>query len=85
MTSENRSFGEEISGSRQFGYGFTPEQWAAIVAEIRAGKSQRQVAKDYNTTQRAISKTKRRWDNNHNNASRPRKGRPGSSRPYRLS
>jgi hypothetical protein len=50
MTSENRSFGTEISGNREFNYEFTPEQRAAIMAELRAGKSQREVADNFSTT-----------------------------------
>ncbi|KAH7132906.1 hypothetical protein EDB81DRAFT_659661, partial [Dactylonectria macrodidyma] len=76
MPSNNRSFGTKISGNRQFNHEFTPEQRAAIVAELHAGKSQRTVASDYRTTQGTISKTKRRWDTEHSNASRARKGRP---------
>ncbi|KAH6879795.1 hypothetical protein B0T10DRAFT_412749, partial [Thelonectria olida] len=47
-----------------------------MVAEVRAGKSMRAVARSYHTDPGTVSRTKRRWDQHHNNASRPRKWRP---------
>jgi len=76
MASEERSFGSEISGNRQFNHEFTPVQRAAIMAELRAGKSQRTVAANFNTTQGTISKTKKRWEEEEILQSRARKGRP---------
>lgn len=84
MASENRSFGTEISGNREFNHEFTPEQRAAIMAELRAGKSQREVANNFSTTQGTISKTKRRWEQHHNLASQPRKGRPKKLTPLQI-
>ncbi|KAJ0126857.1 N-acetylgalactosamine-6-sulfatase [Fusarium oxysporum f. sp. albedinis] len=76
MASEERSFGSEISGNRQFNHEFTPVQRAAIMAELRAGKSQRTVAANFNTTQGTISKTKKRWEEEEILQSRARKGHP---------
>lgn len=76
MASESGSFGPEISADRESNHEFTPEQRAAIMAELRAGKPQKEVAANFGTTQGTISKTKRRWENHHNLRSRPRKGRP---------
>jgi transposase len=76
MNPEERSFGTEIRGNREFNHEFTPEQRAAIKAELRAGKSQREVAGHFNTTQSIISKTKKRWEEHHNLASQAQKGRP---------
>ncbi|KAM5529040.1 transposase [Fusarium oxysporum f. sp. phaseoli] len=84
MPSGNRSFGAEISGNRKFNHEFTPEQRAAIMAELHAGKSQREVADNFSTTQGTISKTKRRWEQHHNLASQPRKGRPKKLTPLQL-
>ncbi|KAJ9412479.1 hypothetical protein QL093DRAFT_2550416, partial [Fusarium oxysporum] len=76
MASKERSFGSEISGNRQFNHEFTPVQRAAIMAELRAGKSQRIVAANFNTTQGTISKTKKRWEEEEILQSRARKWRP---------
>jgi transposase len=84
MPSGNRSFGTEISGNREFNHEFTSEQRAAIMAELHAGKSQREVADNFSTTQGTISKTKRRWEQYHNLASQPRKGRPKKLTPLQL-
>ncbi|KAG7403072.1 hypothetical protein Forpi1262_v018845 [Fusarium oxysporum f. sp. raphani] len=46
------------------------------MAELRAGKSQRTVAANFNTTQGTISKTKKRWEEEEILQSRARKGRP---------
>ncbi|KAH7237927.1 hypothetical protein B0J15DRAFT_366195, partial [Fusarium solani] len=46
------------------------------MAELRAGKSQSQVARNFGTSQGTVSKTKRRWENHQDLRSRPRKGRP---------
>ncbi|EGU73009.1 hypothetical protein FOXB_16481 [Fusarium oxysporum f. sp. conglutinans Fo5176] len=46
------------------------------MAELRAGKSQRIVAANFNTTQGTISKTKKRWEEEEILQSRARKGRP---------
>lgn len=76
LTSNNRSFGAEISGNRRFNCEFTSEQRAAIVPEIRAGKTLTEVAADYHTTPSTVYKTKRRWESYLSNASRPRKWCP---------
>jgi transposase len=76
MASEQRDFGTEISGNRQRNHEFTPEQRAAMVAEVYAGKSMRQVAASYSTDPGTVSRTVKRWKEHHNNVSRPRKGRP---------
>jgi transposase len=76
MAPEDRSFGTEISRNRVSNHEFTPEQRAAMMAELRAGKSQSQVARNFGTSQGTVSKTKRRWENHQDLRSRPRKGRP---------
>ncbi|KAH7190828.1 hypothetical protein DER44DRAFT_110101 [Fusarium oxysporum] len=76
MTSEQRDFGTEISGNRQRNHEFTPEQRAAMVSEVYAGKSMRQAAESYNTDPATVYRTKKRWQEHHNNTSRPRKGCP---------
>jgi transposase len=45
------------------------------MAELRAGKSQRQVAANFNTNQPTISKIKKRWETYQNLRSRQLKGR----------
>jgi transposase len=84
MTSGNSSFGSEISADREFNHEFTPEQRAAIMTELRAGISQRQVAEHFNTTQGTISKTKQRWEQHHKLGSQPRKGRPKKLTPLQI-
>jgi len=76
MASEQRNFGTEISGNRQRNHEFTPEQRAAMVAEVYAGKSMRQVAASYSTDPGTVSRTVKRWKENHNNVSGARSGRP---------
>jgi transposase len=76
MASEQRDFGTEISGNREINHEFTPEQRAAMVAEIFAGRSYRQVAVSYHTDLGTVYWTKKRWDQYHNNALKLRKGRP---------
>lgn len=76
MTSNNRSFGVEMSANRQFNHEFTPEQRATMLGELSAGKTLTEVASDFNTTPSTVYKTKRRWETYLNNGSRPRKGRP---------
>ncbi|KAM6513324.1 hypothetical protein FALCPG4_18936 [Fusarium falciforme] len=76
MAPETRNFGTEISGNRQRNHEFTPEQRSAMVAEIYAGKSYRDVADDYGTDPGTVYRTKRRWEQHHYNHSRPRGGRP---------
>jgi hypothetical protein len=60
MASESGSFGTRISADREFNHEFTPEQRAAIMAELRAGKPQKEVTANFGTTRGIISKTKRR-------------------------
>jgi transposase len=74
VASEDRSFGTEISGNRELNHKFTPEQRAAMMAELRAGKSQTDVAAHFHTTQGTASKTKRRWEDHQSLQSMPRKG-----------
>ena len=76
MASKQRNFGTEISGNRQRNHEFTPEQRAAMVAEVYAGKSMRQVAASYSTDPGTVSRTVKRWKENHNNVSGARSGRP---------
>ena len=47
-----------------------------MMAELRAGKSQTDVAAHFHTTQGTVSKTKRRWEDHQSLQSRPRKGSP---------
>jgi transposase len=76
MKPEESSFGIEVGADRGFNHEFTPEQGAAIMAELRAGKSERQVAAIFNTNQPTISKIKKRWKTYQNLRSQQRKGRP---------
>jgi transposase len=76
MASEQRNFSTKISGNRQRNHKFTPEQRAAMVAEVYAGKSIRQVAASYSTDPGTISRTVKRWKENHNNVSGARSRRP---------
>ncbi|KAH7187559.1 hypothetical protein DER44DRAFT_680551 [Fusarium oxysporum] len=57
MASKQRDFGTEISENRQKNHKFSPKQRTAIVAEIYAGKSIRQVATSYSTDPRTVSRT----------------------------
>jgi transposase-like protein len=50
MKTPKRAFSTEISANQQRGYQFSPEQKAAICAELWAGKTYRAVAEEYNTT-----------------------------------
>ncbi|KAG7408045.1 hypothetical protein Forpi1262_v017986 [Fusarium oxysporum f. sp. raphani] len=47
-----------------------------MVAEVYAGKSMRQVAASYSTDPGTVSRTVKRWKENHNNVSGARSGRP---------
>ena len=66
------SFGAKITKNRRPNQEFTPEQRAAMVAEIYTGKSTTQVARDYGTTSGTVSKIKARFKEQYNNASRSR-------------
>src|SRR4051812_7000079 len=76
MASKQRDFGTKISRNRQRNHEFTPKQRAAMVAEVYAGKSMRQVAASYLTDPGTVSRTVKRWKENYNNVSKPRSGRP---------
>jgi transposase len=54
------------------------------MAELWTGKSQSEVAGNFNTTQSTISKTKKRWESDHVLGSKPRKGRPRKLTPLRI-
>ncbi|KAM5520917.1 hypothetical protein FOXYSP1_14807 [Fusarium oxysporum f. sp. phaseoli] len=84
MASKQRNFGTEINGNRQRNHEFTPEQRAAMVAEVYAGKSMRQVAASYSTDPGTISRTVKRWKENHNNVSGARSRHPRNSALIRL-
>ncbi|KAF5700740.1 transposase [Fusarium mundagurra] len=76
MNPEESSSSIEISADRGFNQEFTPEQGAGIMAELCAGKAQRQVAANFNTNQPTISKIKKRWETHQNLRPQQRKGRP---------
>lgn len=78
---EQRSFGPEITANREFNHEFTPEQRAAIMAELRAGKTQAEVAVNFGTDQGTVSRTKKRWQQHENLQSQAIKGRPKKTTP----
>jgi len=84
MAPKERSFGQQISGNRQFNHEFTPEQRAAIITELEGGKSQTAVAEEFKTTRSTIYRTKKRWTTQHKLQSKPRKGRPRALTPREI-
>lgn len=74
--SENRSFGDIISGNRQKNHEFSPEAKAAMLAMLEAGLSQRAVARQFKTSHGAVAKVLKRFRETGSVKNKPRSGRP---------
>jgi transposase len=81
MKTPKRAFSTEISANQQRGYQFSPEQKAAICAELWAGKTYRAVAEEYNTTASTAYGIFKRWQNTRSFDIAPRSGRPPKLTP----
>ncbi|CAG9947911.1 unnamed protein product [Clonostachys rosea f. rosea IK726] len=81
MKTPKRAFGTEISANRQRGCQFSPEQKAAMCAELWAGKTYRAVAEEYNTTASTAYGIFKRWQNTRSFDIAPRSGRPPKLTP----
>lgn len=74
--SENRSFGDIISGNRQKNHEFSPEAKAAMLAMLEAGLSQRAVARRFKTSHGAVAEVLKRFRETGTVKNKPRSGRP---------
>lgn len=74
--SNNRTFGQLISGNRKPNHEFSPEAEGAMLAMLEAGKSGRKVAEEFSTTHSAVQKIQKRFLTHHTVENKKRKGRP---------
>ena len=73
-----RAFGSEISGNRSLHDELSERQRECIIAAVEAGAATREVAAQFNTTQRTVQRILKRWETTGSTTTKARSGRPST-------